>query len=167
MLIVFAGLPGAGKSTIARELAGQIGAVYVRIDSIEQAIRASQPPQGPMDDAGYRAGHAVALDNLRLGLTVIADSVNPLELTRAGWREVAQQAGVRALEVEVICPDRAEHRRRVESRLTDVPGLRLPSWREVETRDYEPWTRPHLVIDSARQSVAHCVRIVRAALPRR
>ena len=33
------GLPGVGKTTIARELARQIGAVHVRIDSIEQAIR--------------------------------------------------------------------------------------------------------------------------------
>ena len=35
MLIVFGGLPGAGKTTIARELARQIGAAYVRIDSID------------------------------------------------------------------------------------------------------------------------------------
>jgi predicted kinase len=35
MLIVFAGLPGSGKSSIARELAREIGAIWLRIDSIE------------------------------------------------------------------------------------------------------------------------------------
>ena len=39
MLIIFGGLPGSGKSTIARALALRLGAVYLRIDTIEQAIR--------------------------------------------------------------------------------------------------------------------------------
>jgi predicted kinase len=39
MLIVFSGLPGVGKTTIARELACSLAAVYLRIDSIEQALR--------------------------------------------------------------------------------------------------------------------------------
>jgi predicted kinase len=45
MLIIFGGLPGTGKTTIARELARQLGAVHVRIDSIEEAIL----------DSGYTA----------------------------------------------------------------------------------------------------------------
>lgn len=41
MLVIFAGLPATGKSTIARALADRIGGVWLRIDSIEQAIRDS------------------------------------------------------------------------------------------------------------------------------
>jgi predicted kinase len=41
MLIIFGGLPATGKTAIAQELARQIGAVYLRIDSIEQGIRDS------------------------------------------------------------------------------------------------------------------------------
>ena len=41
MLIIFGGLPGTGKTAIARELARQIGAVHLRIDSIEQVIQDS------------------------------------------------------------------------------------------------------------------------------
>jgi hypothetical protein len=40
-LIVMAGLPATGKTTIARELARPLGAVHVRIDTIEHAIRQS------------------------------------------------------------------------------------------------------------------------------
>jgi predicted kinase len=54
-LIAFAGLPGTGKTTIARELARRIGAVYLRIDTIEQALRASRSFAGEIEDAGYRA----------------------------------------------------------------------------------------------------------------
>jgi predicted kinase len=85
-LIVFAGLPGTGKSSIARGLAKQLGAVWLRIDSIEQAIRESAIAPGSVEDAGYRAAYAVAEDNLRLGRDVIGDSVNDWMLTRNAWR---------------------------------------------------------------------------------
>ena len=39
MLIVLSGLPGAGKTTIARELAHSLAAVRLRIDSREQELR--------------------------------------------------------------------------------------------------------------------------------
>ena len=97
---------------------------------------------------GYRVGYAVAEDNLRLGHTVVADSVNPLLITRVAWRDVANRAAVRAVEVEVICSDVAEHRRRVENRHVDVEGLQLPTWEEVLARDYQGWEGQHLVIDT-------------------
>jgi predicted kinase len=60
-LIVFGGLPGSGKSSIARELARDTGAMWLRIDCIEQAIRESGVVAGSIDDAGYRAAYAVLL----------------------------------------------------------------------------------------------------------
>jgi predicted kinase len=164
MLIAFSGLPAAGKTAIARELARQLGAVYVRIDSIEQALRSSAAFAGSLDDTGYRVGYAVAEDNLRLGRTVVADSVNPLALTRDAWVGAAIRARAAALEVEVQCSDPQEHRRRVEARTTDIPGLRLPAWSEVASREYHPWERDHLVIDTAGRNVEQCVAIVREAL---
>ena len=55
-------------------------------------------------------------------------------------------------EIEVICSDPAEHRRRVETRLPDIEGLKLPSWEAVVTRDYHPWDTEHIVIDTAGQT---------------
>ena len=91
MLIIFGGLPAVGKTAIARELARLIGAVHLRVDPIEQAMRASGVVNQPLNDAGYRVAYAVAEDNLRIGRTVIADSVNPLPLTRDAWVEVANR----------------------------------------------------------------------------
>jgi predicted kinase len=53
---------------------------------------------------------------------VIAESVNPLPVTRAAWRETAGRAGVPAVEVEVVCSDLAEHRRRAAGR-TEAESL--------------------------------------------
>jgi predicted kinase len=167
MLIIFAGLPGVGKTVIARELARQVGAVYLRIDSIEQTLRDSGVLRQSLDDAGYRAAYAVAEDNLGLGRTVIADCVNPLKLTRDAWAHVAKQAGVTIVEVEIVCSDVAEHRRRVQSRVSDVPGLRLPTWDEVLSREYHAWDRDHIVIDTAKCSAEQGVSSICAMLAKR
>jgi predicted kinase len=147
MLIVFGGLPGTGKSTLAREIARIRSAIYLRIDTIEQALR---PALGEdVADAGYRVAYALAESNLRQGLDVVADSVNPIMLTRDAWRDVAASVGARSVEIEVICSDAGEHQRRVETRTSDVAGLKLPNWREVLDREYEPWNRPRIVVDTA------------------
>lgn len=161
MLIIFSGLSGVGKTSIARALATAAGAVHLRIDSIEQALRGCG---WTVEGEGYAVAYAVAEDNLRLGRIVIADSVNPWPLTRDAWRAVATRAGVRAIEIEIVCPDIEIHRRRVESRVSDIPGHTLPSWREVTERGYRPWDRERMVIDSARTDVAESVRTILAII---
>src|SRR6266498_5732960 len=94
-----AGLPASGKTAIARELARQISAVHIRIDTIEQAVVRSGAAKQPLGPVGYVIGYAVAADCLRQGLRVVADSVNPLPVTREAWREVAREAGVRFTEI--------------------------------------------------------------------
>ena len=164
MLVVFGGLPGSGKTTMARALSRELGAVHVRIDTIEQALLSSGALQGDIGPAGYFIGYGIAEDNLRLGRMVVADSVNPVQASRDGWLDVARRVGVRAVEVEVICSDAAEHRRRVETRTADISGHELPTWRAVLDRHYESWRRPHHVIDTARPDVEEQVKRLATSL---
>jgi predicted kinase len=152
MLIVFGGLPGTGKTTISRVIATRHSATYLRIDVIEQAIRGAVVLDGGVDigPAGYVVANVLAESNLTTGQTVVADCVNPVAESRAAWRAVASRAKVRLVEVEVICSDLLEHRRRAEKRTSDIPGLTYPTWQAVLERHYEPWKEPHLTIDTAR-----------------
>jgi predicted kinase len=161
-LFIFAGLPGAGKTTLARLLARDWRAAYLRIDTVEQALRDERVDlSGP---EGYEVAYRVAADNLRLGMSVVADSVNPIEITRRAWRDVATQAAVPFVEVHVICSDVQEHRRRVETRPGDIVGLRLPTWHDVEVREFDPWETAPIVIDTAGRAESESFAALRGAI---
>jgi predicted kinase len=85
-LIVFAGLPGTGKTTVSRELTIRLAATYLRIDAIEQTLQAVGVVVGEM---GYAVANALAAENLKLGRIVVADCVNPVLASRVGWRQTA------------------------------------------------------------------------------
>ena len=122
----------------------------VRVDSIEDVLRAAGAP-ADLADLGYRVAYAVAEDNLLAGRIVIADSVNPIAITRDAWHEVARRVGVAAVDVEIRCADLEEHRRRVKARC-------WPPWQDVLDRRYEPLPPPRVVIDTAGRSVHDCLQ---------
>lgn len=151
VLYVFSGLPGTGKTTLARLLARHMGAAYVRIDTVEQALR--DLCSFEVDGEGYRLAYRIATDNLQLGVSVVADSCNPIDLTRLEWESIALDCDARCVNIEVTCSDVAVHRNRVESRPRTIGGLPLPSWDDVCQREFEPWQRDRVVIDTAGETV--------------
>ncbi len=163
MLVVVGGLPATGKSTICRAFARDVGAIVLRIDSIEQAVVRAGLVDHPVGEAGYVIAYAFAEDQLASSALVVADCVNPLAVTRDAWRDVAARAHVAVVEVEVVCTNPNEHRERAVTRTADIPGLVLPRWDEIVHRTYEPWDREHITIDTAGRTVAECVADLRSA----
>lgn len=160
MLIILSGLPGSGKTSLARALDG---AVALRLDTVEQALVDAGTESHPVGPAGYQVLRAVAGDLLRQGLTVVADTVNPLPLTRDLWRSVARDAGVPFRDVEVFCSDVDLHRRRVRTRVGDIPGLPLPTWEQVQGWEFTPWTGDRVRVDTATTTPDQAARLVLTA----
>jgi predicted kinase len=159
VLVVFGGLPGTGKTTLARGLAVDMGAAYLRIDVFESALERIGVPRAQIAvGAGYAMANAVAESNLTSGIPVVIDAVNSLEVARQPWRDLASRAGVPIRVIEVTCSDEREHRRRVEERDSDLEGLVQPTWQEVLDREYEPWTDERLVVDTAEPNAEARVR---------
>lgn len=166
-LYVFSGLPGAGKTTLSQGLCRAIGAVYVRIDTIEQGLRdlCAYDVQGE----GYGLAYRLAADNLRLGQDVVADSCNPISLTRQAWRDIATNTNARCVQIEVVCSDPEEHRKRIETRQSNIPGLALPSWQAVLQREFHAWESTRWQLDTAgctpQESLAQLLALVETQPP--
>lgn len=161
LLVVFAGLPGSGKSVLARGTADAIGATYLRIDTIESAIVSTLMPYRD-NPVGYVVAERVAADQLAAGRDVVADAVNGVAAARAGWAALAARTHAALRFVEVRCSDAAEHRRRVETREPEMPGQGVPTWEQVLRRRYEPWP-PELpgpiIVDNLGDAAVHVARI--------
>lgn len=152
MLIEFGGLPGTGKSTLAAHLADRTGAVLLRIDVIDAAMRRVGLIADQTGVAAYGVAHDLAAAHLKRGFTVIVDAVNPVEEARAGWRALAEVEGARHLVIETGCEDPAEHRRRATARDNDIADWVYPSWEEIgqRRREYQPRHDERLVLDTTR-----------------
>jgi len=136
-LIVLAGLPGVGKSELARALAQRLGALWLRVDTIEASLlKAGIPRSFETGLAAYLAARDLAEEHLRLRGDVVIDAVNGVEPARQMWRELARSVPAKLQVVEVRCGDREEHRRRVESRAGPTPPLPAPTWEEVLNREH-------------------------------
>jgi len=167
VLVVLAGLPGTGKTTLSAAVARGSGGVHLRVDAIEHAMHQAGIAPAAVGAAGYAVAQAVAEANLRLGHVVIADAVNAVEVARAAWRAVAARAGAALLEVELECPVQDEHRRRVARREADLPGFVLPGWEAVQARHYEPWQGERLRLDTAALAPSAAAAIVLVAVAAR
>lgn len=151
MLIVMAGLPGSGKSTIADAVAVESKCAVLSVDPIEAAIwRAGVGTDEPTGLAAYLVAEDLARIQLTLGHDVVVDAVNAAEAAREQWRSLARAHDVALLFVEVFCSNPAEHKRRLEARRRDIPGFYEPTWESVEQRRgaFDDWTDERVRLDS-------------------
>ena len=152
MLLIFGGLPASGKSTISKRVAHELKAAYIRVDTIEQTLRDSGLEN--LYSEGYEVAYKIAAENLSLGVMVVADSVNSISITREAWRSIGETANVPILEIEIVCSNLGEHKRRVETRTVDNEQSTQVTWKDVLNRDWEPWLQADVVIDTANASPA-------------
>ncbi len=157
LLIVFAGAPGTGKSTLARAVARELRAVYLDKDTIKDTaltLGRDMKMEGVADFAGalsYTLLIPFARDNLTLGLPVVVDSPAGYRLFQDAIENFVRSVKVDFKLVECITTDDGLLRERIERRAADVPDHRVREWdayQQARAR-LERMSGPRLVVDTA------------------
>jgi predicted kinase len=153
-LIVLSGLPGSGKSVLAEGLSRSLSVPVFSIDPIEAAMWRGGLAKAQTGIAAYDVAIALADEHLRLGHSVIADAVNPVEAPRAAWRNLAAKYLAELRIIECVCADEAAHRRRIEARVRKIDGMPEITWARVLERraEYEAWADARLMLDTSTRS---------------
>ncbi|MBV8715136.1 MAG: ATP-binding protein [Chloroflexi bacterium] len=149
VLVAMAGLPGSGKSSIARRLAVELNICLLELDRIEKPLleRISGDTLGW---GGYELLTNLAEDHLALGHSVILDCVTWIRPLRARWSDLASKYDAVFRPIEVRCSDEELHRSRLLERprpagwTADPPLVRA----EEARRMYESWDTERLELDS-------------------
>lgn len=166
VLIVLAGLPGTGKTTLAKMLSKEFNLFFLRVDCIETPFMAQNEMCGSYGE-GYQALVNLAEENLNLGHSVIIDCVNPLHNSRKMFLNLAKRTNAVLFQFELKTKDLNLHRKRVEERKADIPNQKLPSWNDTLARDYNLWNEKEdgavtiIWTDDIRQAFDKCLDVLR------
>lgn len=152
-LIVFSGLPGTGKSTLAETIGRELVIPVFAKDWLEAVLLQhglqSSPNGKSLGYVGYELLTTLAERQLIMEQSVIIDSVAGILTVRGSWKQLAQRYGADWLVVECVCSDDAVHRSRLNTRERNIPGWHELTWEDVEKvkRYYQSWDEEHLILD--------------------
>jgi predicted kinase len=142
-LILTCGLPGSGKTTLARQLAAGRSAVRLTKDEWLWAL-GSTPWDEPTREKVEHELWRLAQEILRLGLSVVLDFGLWVRIERDEMRSVARGLGV-GVELHYLDTPTDELWRRIEARNSTPPWDSHP----IRRADFDVWLRVFQAPDPA------------------
>ena len=139
-LIMFTGLPGSGKTTLAQRVAKSLCIPLFSKDFLQSTLRRMK-----LADRNTVHGYHLLLDladeQLKIGVSVVLDAVFPLEEFRMAARNIADQNKAKFCVVHCYCSNDKTWQERMSGRHRYVPNWTPVDWAEVERlrQVYQLW----------------------------
>ena len=167
VLILISGLPGTGKSYLARKLAEWEPFVVLEADSVRKTLF-PQPTYTAWESHWVHCTiHALIRKFLAQGLRVIYDATNLVEHHREMVYQIADNAGARLVIVVTVAPEevveeRLRHRREGRRDPDDISDATWQIYRRM-AQQQQPIRRNHLVVDTSQEMDQAIRRVLRVA----
>lgn len=166
VLVLMVGVPGTGKSTLARRLARALPAELVQSDRVRRSLFAEPKYTGAEASAVYGWCHAVLRSLLGTGRSAVFDATNLDERHRRRVYDLADACGAALIVVWTACsPSTVQQRmlrRRFDRDEEDLSEAHWGTYLELRPRA-EPISRPHLVVNTRTDTAALVARVAALA----
>jgi predicted kinase len=169
VLVMLTGLPGTGKSNVARQLAEVLPFAIVESDQVRKILFPQCEYTGEESRWVHRTCHALMDKLLMRGVRVIYDATNLHERHRELVYRLADGRGVKLIVVKVVSPE-AVASQRLRDRQGDVKDDDDVSDADVKvyrrmSRSVDPIRRSHVVVDTSRDlrpAITKLLRLMRS-----
>lgn len=161
-LVLMCGLPGTGKTHLARRLAVEIPLQLIESDEARKALTGVPAYNAEENLRVFAACRRLMDELLGNGIPVLLDATNVTERDRAYSYAAADKAGAEVVVIKVTAPEREVRRRlRRRERGLSKDGASDAGWNvylRMKGRE-EPVARAHFVVDTSKDITAAVIEI--------